>query len=203
MSGNYRARIIEDLKSSRDLLTDTLADQALIATVANATQRIIEALRGGHKILIAGNGGSAADAQHIAGELVGRFNFDREPLPAVALTTDGSTLTAIGNDYGFDQTFARQVEALGRAGDVLLCISTSGRSRNILAALRAARKGGLATIGLTGGSSGDVDALCDHLIRVPSNRTPFVQQVHITIAHIICALTEEAIFVKSNRDDPP
>jgi D-sedoheptulose 7-phosphate isomerase len=168
----------------------------LIATVANATQRIIEALRGGHKILIAGNGGSAADAQHIAGELVGRFNFDREPLPAVALTTDGSTLTAIGNDYGFDQTFARQVEALGRAGDVLLCISTSGRSRNILAALRAARKGGLATIGLTGGSSGDVDALCDHLIRVPSNRTPFIQQVHITIAHIICALTEEAIFGK-------
>jgi D-sedoheptulose 7-phosphate isomerase len=196
MTGNYRARIIEDLKSSRDLLTDTLADQALIATVANATQRIIEALRGGHKILIAGNGGSAADAQHIAGELVGRFNFDREPLPAVALTTDGSTLTAIGNDYGFDQTFARQVEALGRAGDVLLCISTSGRSRNILAALRAARKGGLATIGLTGGSSGDVDALCDHLIRVPSNRTPFIQQVHITIAHIICALTEEAIFGK-------
>jgi D-sedoheptulose 7-phosphate isomerase len=194
MSGNYRARVIADLKSSRDLLTDTLADEALIATVANATRRIIEALRGGHKILITGNGGSAADAQHIAGELVGRFNFDREPLPAVALTTDGSTLTAIGNDYGFDQTFARQVQALGRAGDVLLCISTSGRSANILAALRAARKGGLTTIGLTGGSSGDVDALCDYLIRVPSDRTPFIQQVHITLAHIICALTEEAIF---------
>ena len=194
LSGNYRGRIIEDLKGSRDLLTDTLADEGLVAVVGNATQRVIEALRAGHKILIAGNGGSAADAQHIAGELVGRFNFDRAPLPALALTTDSSILTAIGNDYGYEQIFARQVQALGRAGDVLLCISTSGRSQNILAALQAARKGGLVTIGLTGGSSGDMDDLCDFLIRVPSIRTPFIQQVHITIAHIICALTEEAIF---------
>jgi len=150
-------------------------------------------LRGGHKLLIAGNGGSAADAQHIAAEIVGRYKKDRPAYAAIALTTDTSALTAIGNDFGFEQVFARQVEGLGRRGDVLLAISTSGRSANILAALKAARQHGLVTVGFTGGKGTGMAASCDHLLVAPSDDTAVIQQIHLTIAHGICDVIEQTL----------
>ncbi len=146
-----------------------------------------EAIRDGNKILMFGNGGSAADAQHLATELVVRFVADRAPIPAIALTTDTSTLTAAGNDYGFDQVFARQVRALGRPGDVALGISTSGRSANITAALEAARDGGLVACALAGRDGGDLVGRADPLLIVPSQETPLIQEMHITIGHLLCA----------------
>ena len=142
---------------------------------------MIAALRAGNKLLIIGNGGSAADAQHIAAEIIGRYKQDRPGYAAIALTTDTSALTAIANDYGFEQVFARQVEGLGRRGDVLLALSTSGRSPNILAALRKARELGLVTIGFTGTKGEAMGALCDHLLVAPSDDTPVVQQIHLAI----------------------
>jgi D-sedoheptulose 7-phosphate isomerase len=169
-------------------------DRALHAAVVGVAQACIAALRGGNKILFAGNGGSAADAQHLAGELVSRFNYDRPGLPAFALTTDTSVLTAIGNDYGYERLFARQVEAVGQSGDVLIAISTSGRSPNILEALRAARAKGLVTVGMTGRGGGHMSDLCDHLLRSPSDATPRVQEGHIAMGHTICYLIEQQIF---------
>jgi len=154
--------------------------------------RLVLALRAGHKLLVFGNGGSAADAQHFAAELVGRYLKNRRGLPVLALTTDPSIMTAVGNDLGFEQVFARQVEAHGQAGDVAIAISTSGRSANVLAALRCARERGLATVGLTGNGGGQVRALVDHLIDVPSADTPRVQEVHAMVVHILCELVEEA-----------
>jgi D-sedoheptulose 7-phosphate isomerase len=162
--------------------------------IANAVEQIAaaccQALRGGRKILLAGNGGSAADAQHLAGELVGRFKAERPGLAALALTTDTSVLTAIGNDFGYDAVFARQVGAVGTAGDVLIALSTSGRSRNILLALEEARLRGLVTVGLTGQSGGDMGPLCDYIIRVPSVEPPKIQEGHIVLGHILCGLIE-------------
>lgn len=151
------------------------------------------ALRAGNKVLIAGNGGSAADAQHIAAEIVGRYKHDRPAYAAIALTTDTSALTAIANDYGFEQVFARQVAGLGRRGDVLLALSTSGRSPNILAALTNARKLGLVTIGFTGSKGATLGALCDHLLVAPSDDTAVIQQIHLTVAHGICDEIEQAM----------
>ncbi len=173
-----------------------LRNPGFLKTLAAAARCVIEAYRGGHKLLLAGNGGSAADAQHIAGELVNRFRFDRPALPAVALSTDTSVLTAVGNDAGFDRVFARQVEALGAAGDVLIGISTSGNSPNILKALQACRKQGMIGIGLTGRTGGKMRALCDVCIRVPSADTPRIQEAHGLIAHILCGLVEDALFGK-------
>jgi D-sedoheptulose 7-phosphate isomerase len=190
----YRQRIVQELDISRDVLTASLADEGLITAVEQAATHVVEAFRAGRKLLIAGNGGSAADAQHIAGEFISRFNFDRAPLPAIALTTDSSILTAIGNDYGYQHTFERQVRGLGVVGDIFLGISTSGRSPNIVAALEAARAAGLTTIGLTGSRHGPMSELCDVIMQVPDGRTPMIQQIHITLAHIICAIAEEAIF---------
>jgi D-sedoheptulose 7-phosphate isomerase len=158
---------------------------------------VAERLRGGRKLLLCGNGGSAADAQHWAGELVSRFHYDRPGLPAIALTTDSSILTAIGNDYGYDRVFARQVEALGTAGDVLFAISTSGNSRNVIAALEVARARGIATVGFTGRSGGAMAALCGHCVRVPSDSTPSIQEGHEVIGHAICAMVEAAIFPRA------
>jgi D-sedoheptulose 7-phosphate isomerase len=152
------APIVEYLARSRDAVEAALGDQLLIETIAAAVDQVSAALAAGNKVLLAGNGGSAADAQHLAGEFVGRFNYDRAPVPAIALTTDSSALTAIGNDYGYDHVFARQVLALGRPGDVLIAISTSGRSPNILKAIAAARASGLLVIGFTGKSGGDMAA---------------------------------------------
>ncbi len=169
-------------------------DGELHAAVAGVATACVAALRSGRKILFAGNGGSAADAQHLAGELVSRFNYDRPGLPAFALTTDTSVLTAIGNDYGYERLFARQVEAVGNAGDVLVAISTSGRSPNILEALRVARAKGLVTVGMTGRGGGRLPELCDHVLRTPSDATPRIQEGHIAMGHTICCLIERALF---------
>jgi D-sedoheptulose 7-phosphate isomerase len=154
----------------------------------------VDALHAGNKLLIAGNGGSAADAQHLAAEFVSRFYFDRPGLAAIALTTDTSALTAIGNDYGFERLFSRQVDALGRKGDVFIGLSTSGNSPNVLAALDECRARGIATVGLTGQGGGKMAALCDHCLRMPSTETPKIQEGHIIVGHIICALVERAMF---------
>lgn len=155
-------------------------------------QRLLTALRAGGKVLLCGNGGSAADAQHVAAELVGRFAHVRRGLPAIALTTDSSALTSIGNDFGFDHVFARQVEALARKGDVLIGISTSGNSRNVIEAVKMARKLGVTTIGLLGGSGGALKDLVDYVLIVPSHDTPRIQECHILIGHIWCAMIDEA-----------
>jgi D-sedoheptulose 7-phosphate isomerase len=169
-------------------------DAGLHAALAGVAQACVSALQRGNKILFAGNGGSAADAQHLAGELVSRFNYDRPGLAAFALTTDTSVLTAIGNDYGYERVFARQVEAVGVAGDVFIGISTSGRSPNIVAALQVARAKGLVTVGLTGRGGGLMPELCDHCLRTPSDQTPRIQEGHIAMGHTICWLIERAIF---------
>lgn len=170
------------------------ADAALRNQITEAVDLCVGALRAGNKLLFAGNGGSAADAQHWAGELVSRFYYDRPGLPAIALTTDTSILTAIGNDYGYDYTFARQVEALGREGDVLVAISTSGRSKNILRALDAAKERDVRVIGFTGAGGGDMTERCDICFRVPSDETPRIQEGHEFIGHLLCALIESEMF---------
>lgn len=161
--------------------------------VAQAAQLIIQAMRDGHKLFLFGNGGSAADAQHIAAELAFRMGRDRRALPALALTTDTSLLTAIGNDLSFDYIFARQIKALGQAGDVAFALSTSGNSPNVVAAVKQARAQGLVTIGLTGGTGGALAALVDLVLIVPHTDTPRIQEVHITASHIICQLIEDAL----------
>ncbi len=174
------------------------AAEAFFATGADVIGRtaaaFISALRSGRTLLFFGNGGSAADAQHLAAEFVNRFVVDRPGLPALALTTDTSVLTSIGNDQDFSRVFSRQVEALGRPGDVAVGISTSGRSANVLEGLRAARARGLVTVGFTGGQDGPLDAICDHLVRVPSATTARIQEVHILVGHVLCELVDEALF---------
>ena len=174
-------------------------DAALLAAARKIAEVIVAALRAGNKLLIIGNGGSAADAQHIAAEIVGRYKQDRPAWAAIALTTDTSALTAIPNDYGFEQLFARQVEGLGRRGDVLLALSTSGRSANILAALRTARERGLVSIGFTGAKGEALGALCDHLLVAPSDATPIIQQIHLTVAHGICDEIEQTLMRETAR----
>ncbi len=170
------------------------ADAALASQIEQAVALCVDALKAGRKILFAGNGGSAADAQHWAGELVSRFYYDRPGLPAIALTTDTSILTAIGNDYGYDYTFARQIEALGQEGDVFVAISTSGRSKNIMRALEACEAKGVRVIGFTGEHGGDMKDCCDICFRVPSSETPRIQEGHEFIGHLLCALIESEMF---------
>jgi D-sedoheptulose 7-phosphate isomerase len=191
--GQYDA-VAEHFRRSCETLLSAADDLNFRAKIYEIAETITAAFHGGHKLLIAGNGGSAADAQHIAGEFLSRLNFDRNPLPAIALTTDSSVLTAIGNDYGFERTFERQVRGLGRPGDVFIAISTSGRSPNVIAALKAAREGGLTTIGLTGSGAGLMQPLCDHCLVAPAEETPLIQQIHIVAAHAICGLVERGLF---------
>ena len=165
----------------------------MLAAARAIAAAIIAALRAGNKLLIVGNGGSAGDAQHIAAEIVGRYKQDRPGYAAIALTTDTSALTAIANDYGFEQVFARQVEGLGVRGDVLLAMSTSGRSPNILAALKTARARGLVTVGFTGATGAAMGTDCDHLLIAPSDDTPVVQQIHLAIGHGICDEIEQTM----------
>jgi D-sedoheptulose 7-phosphate isomerase len=167
--------------------------EALSELVASAAALVAGALCGGNKLMLCGNGGSAADAQHIAAELMGRFVSDRRPLAAVALTTDTSCLTSVANDYAFDDVFARQVLGLGRAGDCLLAISTSGNSRNVIRAVEAARSLDIKTIGLSGRGGGALHGLCDLSIVVPSETTARIQEAHILIGHTVCAMVEESL----------
>ncbi|HWV55138.1 D-sedoheptulose 7-phosphate isomerase [Pseudorhodoplanes sp.] len=162
----------------------------LEGVVQTAIASVGDALRRGNKIIFCGNGGSAADAQHLAAELVGRYLMEREPLPALALTVDTSALTAIANDYSFDEVFARQLRGLGQQGDVLVAISTSGNSKNVLRAIEVARDKGIVTIGLTGQSGGQMRQLCDICVCVPSDRTNHIQEMHIAIGHAICGQVE-------------
>lgn len=188
-------RIVEQqIRESISVKERILADAALRGRILEAAQATIAAYRQGRKTLIAGNGGSAADAQHIAGEFVSRFHFDRPGLPSIALSTDTSILTAIGNDYGYHKVFARQVQAQGQAGDVFIGISTSGNSSNILEALAVCKEKGIFAIGLTGASGGAMLEACDICIRVPSSETPRIQESHILIGHVLCCLVEEAMF---------
>lgn len=188
------AHVKVEIDRSRETLSAMSADAELQAMVAAVAQACVQALRRGGKVLFCGNGGSAADAQHLAGEFVSRFHFDRSPLAAVALTTDTSVLTAIGNDYGYELVFERQVRGLGRPGDVLVGISTSGRSPNVLRALKAARETGLVTVGMTGNQREAIEGLCDLCIRVPSRETPKIQEGHIVLGHTLCGLVEAMMF---------
>ncbi len=190
-------QVAAQFRDTARLVAAMAEDAVLCRQVAEAALLVAEALRAGGKLLLCGNGGSAADAQHWAGELVSRFAYDRPGLAAIALTTDTSILTAIGNDYGYERLFARQVEALGRPGDVLFALSTSGRSPNVLAALAAARAHGLRTIGFTGAGGGEMASLCDLLLRVPHTETPRIQEGHEAMGHAICALIEAALFPRA------
>jgi len=185
MTDLIRKHIQESIETKQAIL----ASQDCIDSIKNAAQLCIDALARGNKILLAGNGGSAADAQHIAAELVGRFEKERPGLPAIAITTDTSALTAIGNDYGYNFVFSRQVQALSRQGDVFIGISTSGNSANIIEAVKAAKEAGVTTICLTG-NGGKLPELCDAAVQVPSARTATVQESHIMIGHLLCALIE-------------
>ena len=185
---------IRHFKESLSVHKATVADGNLVSNLNLACSLCIGAYRNGGKILVAGNGGSAADAQHLVGELVSRFYFDRPPLAAIALTTDSSILTAIGNDYGYEDVFARQVQAHGRAGDVFIAISTSGNSPNILKAIEAAKLLGLVVIGLTGRNGGKMKGLCDVCLCAPSDSTPRIQECHLVIEHNLCAYIEESRF---------
>lgn len=185
----------------RSALTDSIAVKQAILTDAVFLQKIeqaagalVAAFRGGGKALFCGNGGSAADAQHLAAELSGRFYVDRPPLYAEALHVNSSYVTAVANDYGYEAVFARMVEAAGRPGDVLVAFSTSGNSPNILAAIEKARAGGMRVVGFTGASGGKMRDLCDVLLNVPSSATPRIQEAHILIGHVLCEIVEKEIF---------
>src|SRR4051795_13359168 len=175
-------------------MVEALVEGDIAEQLEQIAVAIASSYRGGGKLILFGNGGSAADAQHIAAEFVGRFQLERDPLPALALSVNASAVTAIANDYGYEEVFARQLRGLGSAGDVALGISTSGRSANVNGALSAARAMGMATIGLTGGGGGDMRPLCDHCIVVPAEDTPRIQEGHILVAHVLCELVESALF---------
>jgi D-sedoheptulose 7-phosphate isomerase len=191
MSAKVRQIIAHHAEEGLRLRKDFFAAQA--KKLEDCARCIALAMGKGHKLLICGNGGSAADAQHLAGEFVNRFLLDRPPLPALALTTDSSVLTAIGNDFGFEQVFAKQIHALGVPGDMLLAISTSCKSPNVLAALHAAKEKDMHTIGLSGAGHG-MDALCDIALHVPHASTPLVQEIHISAGHLVCELVEYFLF---------
>lgn len=181
------------LSKSISVKQDLLASDNILQEVSKVAELIIEAYRNGNKVILAGNGGSAADAQHIAAEFVSRFFFDRPGLPALALTTDTSMLTAIGNDYGFDKLFARQLQAQSRIGDIFIGISTSGNSDNIIKAMKITKELGVTSVALCG-ESGQLKDMVEYSINVPSTITPYIQECHICIGHMICAIVEEAIF---------
>jgi D-sedoheptulose 7-phosphate isomerase len=192
-SDDFEARITSSIEASIGV-KERLLNTDIVSGIAEVCEILVNAFEQGNKVLLFGNGGSAADAQHIAAEFVGRFAFDRPPLPALALSVNTSCLTAIGNDYGFDQVFSRQIEALAHAGDVAIGISTSGNSPNVVSALSLSRQEGLHTIALTGCTGGKLKTAVDRCICVPSNDTPRIQECHILIGHIISELVEQTIF---------
>ena len=194
MAGAAVKAILDYLIRSRDTVQAAIDDPAFVAVIQEIVEVTANAIGNGRKLLLAGNGGSAADAQHLAGEMLSRLNYDRAPAAALALTTDTSVLTAIGNDYGYDRLFERQILGVGCRGDVFIAISTSGRSANILRAIDAAREKRIVTVGFTGRTGGEMPPRCDLCLHAPSDSTPLIQQIHITAGHIICGLVEERLF---------
>jgi len=190
-------QVFDNLEVTRKLSTD----ESIINLIAKAAELCTEAYRNGNKVIFAGNGGSAADAQHFAGELVSKFYYNRPGMPAMSLSTDTSVLTSIGNDFGFDRIFARQIEAQGVKGDVFIGLSTSGNSANIVEALKTCRQIGITTIGMTGINACKIDGLADIVIKVPSSETPRIQECHTLIGHILCCLIEENIFPEYKPED--
>lgn len=189
--------ISAQISEAQNVMSAMLTDQALLLSIEEAAAACINCMQNGGKILLAGNGGSAADAQHIAGELVSRFAFDRPGLSAIALTTDTSILTSIGNDYGYENLFARQIQAHGNRGDIFIGYSTSGRSPNIIHAFEEARIKDMVCIGLTGNRGGPMRKLCNFLLEVPSENTPKIQEGHLVLGHIVCGLIEKTMFKAS------
>ena len=186
--------IISEFTKTRDIFEKILADEKLHHDIETVAKTCIESLKQGRKIIFCGNGGSAADSQHLSAELVSKLSYDRPPLNAMALSVDTSALTAIGNDYGYLHSFSRQLEAVGQAGDVLIGISTSGRSKNVLEALKAAKAKKIITVGFLGENGRDIGAIADYQINIPSDETPKIQEGHIAAGHIICALIEDYFF---------
>jgi D-sedoheptulose 7-phosphate isomerase len=184
--------ILQAFKESAEVKTRFIRTHG--DTLMQVVKVLVAAFKGGHKVLLFGNGGSAADAQHLAAEFVNRFLIERPPLPAIALTTDTSILTSISNDYGYVETFAKQVKALGRAGDVAIGISTSGSAANVVKAVKAAKDLGLKTVGLTGGNGGDLVRIADFALVVDSSSTPRIQEAHITIGHVLCEMVDRMLF---------
>ncbi|MFQ5651453.1 MAG: SIS domain-containing protein [bacterium] len=194
MENPLGALIRREIRESTRIQQALYESNDILAQIERIVELMVTAYQSGHKVLLAGNGGSAADAQHLAAELVGRLNRQRAALAAIALTTDTSILTAVSNDSGFENIFLRQIEALGHEGDIFVGISTSGNSENLLAAIRACREKGLGVVGLTGKSGGKMAPLCDVAVSVPSQHTQRIQESHILIGHAICAAVEQALF---------
>jgi len=188
---NYIQKQIADSAATKQAI---LENEALIDVIAKVAQACVEVYRNGKKTLLAGNGGSAADAQHIAAELVGRYGFDRPSIPSLALTTDSSNLTAIGNDYGYDKVFSRQLEGMAQEGDLFIGISTSGNSQNVINAFESAAARGVTTVAMVGRDGGKMAQMADYAIIVPSNATPRIQESHILIGHILCDIIEKELF---------
>jgi D-sedoheptulose 7-phosphate isomerase len=186
--------VADQLQQTVEVLTNLAKNEELHALLVSAAEETAKSLKAGHKLMVAGNGGSAADAQHLVAEFVSRLVENRPALRAIALTTDSSILTAVGNDYGYECTFARQIEALGQPGDIFLAISTSGNSPNILRALELAHSTGIVTIGLTGAQGGRMATLCDFCLRMPSDLTMKIQEAHLALEHIFCLLVEKLYF---------
>ena len=191
---NFEQRASELIKASIATKQQLLGDHKLVATIARVSEMLVKTFVQGNKVMLFGNGGSAADSQHIAAEFVGRFAFNRPALPALALSVNTSCLTAIGNDYGFDQAFSRQIEALGRAGDMAIGISTSGNSPNVLLGLETAKKMGIVAVAMAGQTGGKMKSLAEFCLCAPSHETPRIQECHILMGHIISELAEETIF---------
>ena len=186
--------ILNSIKSSILLKSLILEDDEIISSLEEITNRCILAFRNNNKVLFCGNGGSAADAQHLASELSGKFNKDREPLYAEALHVNSSFMTATSNDYGFEYTYARMINACGKKGDLLFALSTSGKSKNIINAIHEAKEKGMTTVGFTGSKVNDMDSICDLIIKIPNSNVPRIQESHMLLGHIICDLIEQEIF---------
>jgi D-sedoheptulose 7-phosphate isomerase len=198
MNNNLISDIKKNISESIQVKQNILENPELLSKISQVSQEIINAFKNDKKVLFCGNGGSAADAQHIAAELSGRFYFDREPLFAEALHVNTSYITAVANDYSYDEVFSRLVKAKGRAGDILIGISTSGNSKNVIKAIEVANEKGMITIGMTGKTGGKMKEICKYLINVPSTDTPRIQEAHIMIGHIICEIVEKVLFEKHN-----
>lgn len=197
----HKKLITRRLEDSIAVKREILGNVEVLRLIGVIAELLIKAYQNGKKVILFGNGGSAADAQHLAAELVGKYYFDRKPLPAIALTVNTSSLTAIGNDYSFSQVFARQLEAMGEAEDIAIGISTSGNSENVIQALKVAKEKGLITIGFTGKDGGRLKNIVDYCLHIPSNDTPRIQEGHITVGHIICEIVERELFGADEKEE--